>query len=324
MWKVLPEFLFNRGKAYREPKGPLGPFLTRAEIYATPPASGLRVTWFGHSSLLIEIDGFRVLLDPVWEERAAPSQFFGPKRFFEPTIALEDLPPLDVVLVSHDHYDHLGRHTHAKLAALPTTARTRWVTSVGVGKHLRRYGVDPKRITELDWTDSVEVPGTDGALRITSWPSRHFSGRGLHDRFTTLWGSFVIEGPKHRVYFGADSGYWPGYAEIASQYDRFDLVMLEIGASNALWENIHLGPDNAARAYSEMAAALAGKGGAGLFLPIHWGLFNLALHAWREPVERMMKIGDERGLPLWLPAPGSPTEVVAGQPLLTRWWELWE
>ncbi|SEF75844.1 L-ascorbate metabolism protein UlaG, beta-lactamase superfamily [Bryocella elongata] len=330
MWKVLPEFLFNRGKAYREPKGPLGPFPTPAEVYATAPASGLRVTWFGHSCQLIEIDGFRVLIDPVWEDRAAPTQSFGPKRFFAPTIALEDLPPLDVVLVSHDHYDHLGSHTHAKLAKLPNTARARWVTSLGVGERLRRFGVDSSRITELDWTQSTEIPAAGGgtALRITAWPSRHFSGRGLSDRFTTLWSSFVLEGPEHRVYFGADSGYWPGFAEIAAQYDRLDLVMLEIGASNPLWENIHLGPDNATRAYTEMAAALAAKGGggggAGLFMPIHWGLFNLALHAWKQPVERMLEIAGERDLPLWLPEPGQPTEIVAGQPLITRWWERWE
>jgi L-ascorbate metabolism protein UlaG (beta-lactamase superfamily) len=326
MWKVLPEFLFNTRSAEREPKQPLGPFPTPVGMYATPPASGLRVTWFGHSSLLVEIDGFRVLIDAVWEERAAPTQFAGPKRFFAPTMALEDLPPLDVVLVSHDHYDHLGRHTQARLASLPNAARARWVTSLGVGERLQRFGVEAGRITELDWTESVGIPGAEdaGLLRITAWPTRHFSGRGLSDRFTTLWGSFVLEGPRYRVYFGADSGYWPGYGEIAARYDRFDLVMLEIGASNVLWEDIHLGPDNAVRAYGEMAAALTRKGGAGLFMPIHWGLFNLALHPWKQPVERVAEIAQERGLPLWLPKPGQPTEIIAGQPLVTRWWELWE
>lgn len=325
MWKVLPEFLFHRNGGHREPKKPLGPFRTDAALYATPAATGLRVTWFGHSSLLLEIDGVRVLVDPVWEQRAAPTQFFGPERFFAPTIALEDLPPLDVILVSHDHYDHLGRHTHAKLARQANTANARWVTSLGVGQRLQGFGVDPERIVELDWTESAGFQTPAGkVLRVASWPSRHFSGRSLTDRFTTLWGSFVLEGPEHRVYFGADSGYWPGYAEIAAQYDRLDLVLLEIGASNVLWEDIHLGPDNAARAYSEMAATLAGKGGAGMFLPIHWGLFNLALHAWKQPVERLLELAAAQNLPLWLPAPGEPTEVVAGEPRIDRWWERWE
>lgn len=320
MWKVLPEFVFGRGRAGREPQQPLGPFRTEVSAFAAEPSSGLRVTWFGHSSLLVEIDGFRVLLDPVWEERAAPVQWAGPKRFFAPTMALEELPPLDVVLVSHDHYDHLGRHTMAKLAGLPNTAKARWVTSKGVGRRLRDFGVPQERIVELDWTEATEVGGGAGRLRVTSWPSRHFSGRGLGDRFTTLWASFVLEGPRHRVYFGADSGYWEGFAEIARQYDGFDLVMLEIGASNVLWEAIHLGPDNAVRAFAEMQDATGGS--AGMLMPIHWALFNLALHAWKQPVERVLEAAAERGIPVWLPEPGRPTEV-EGE-MVSRWWERFE
>ncbi len=178
MWKVLPEFLFNRQEA--EPKTPLGPFTTDASVYAKNPASGLRVTWFGHSSSLVEIDGVRVLIDPVWEQRASPFSFMGPKRFYAPTLALEAMPKLDVVLISHDHYDHLGAKTVKRLAKLQPQAK--WVTALGVGAWLRKFGVAAAQITELDWTESVEV----GALKLTMWPSRHFSGRGLGDRFTTL------------------------------------------------------------------------------------------------------------------------------------------
>jgi hypothetical protein len=188
VFKVLPQYLSN--KAQVEPKQPLGPFRTDARVYAAEAASGLRVTWFGHSASLIEIDGMRVLVDPVWEPRASPFSFMGPKRFFEPTIALEALPTIDVVLISHDHYDHLGADTVGQLAKSPNAAGARWVTSLGVAKRLRGFGVAAEKITELDWTESVEV----GALKVTSWPSRHFSGRGVLDRFTTLWGSFVIEG----------------------------------------------------------------------------------------------------------------------------------
>ena len=316
IFKVLPLYFSNRAES--EPKRPLGPFRTDASVYAAQPASGLRVTWLGHSSMLIEIDGVRVLVDPVWEERASPVEWFGPKRFFAPPLRLEDLPTIDVVLVSHDHYDHLGAGTIKKLSGLSATARALWVTSLGVAKRLRGFGVPEGRITELDWTQSVEASGRElgSSLKITSWPARHFSGRGTLDRFTTLWGSFVLEGPRHRVYFGADSGYWDGFAEIAAQYDGFDLTMLEVGAFHPLWKAIHMGPDGAAQAY----AAMGGFEKAGLLMPIHWGLFNLALHAWREPMERIMELAPVEGIRVWSPTPGVPTEVERGVGLLSDWW----
>jgi L-ascorbate metabolism protein UlaG (beta-lactamase superfamily) len=314
VFKVLPQYVNNRAQV--EPKRPLGPFRTDASVFAARPASGLRVTWFGHSASLVEIDGMRVLVDPVWEQRASPFPFMGPKRFFQPTIALEALPKIDVVVISHDHYDHLGAQTVRRLAKVEAAAGARWVTSLGVGKRLRGFGVPAEKITELDWTESVEV----GGLKMTSWPARHFSGRGLFDRFSTLWGSFVIEGPKHRVYFGADSGWWEGFGEIASRYNGFDLTMLEIGAFHPLWAAIHLGPDNAAKAFEAMMQGGAGARG-GLMMPIHWGLFNLALHAWKQPVERMLELADEKGIKLWLPEPGAPSEVIAGVGLRSGWWE---
>jgi L-ascorbate metabolism protein UlaG (beta-lactamase superfamily) len=308
MWKVLPEFLFNRQET--EPKQPLGPFTTDIAVYASEPASGLRITWFGHSASLIEIDGSRILIDPVWESRASPSTWAGPKRFYPPTIALEALPKLDVVLISHDHYDHLGAKTVGQLAKLQPQAR--WVTSLGVGRLLQKFGVAADRISELDWTESVQL----GALKLTAWPSRHFSGRGLHDRFTTVWSSFVLEGDRHRVYYGADSGPWDGFAEIGAQYDGFDLVMLEVGASSPHWPQIHLGPDAAIAAYE----ALGGSRNGGVFMPIHWGLFNLALHAWRQPIERVMELTGQRGIKVWSPRPGEPAEVLPGEGLWSSWW----
>ena len=319
MRKVLPLYLRNREES--EPKQPLGPFHTDTAIYATPSPTGLRVTWFGHSSLLIEIDNYRILVDPIWEQRASPVEWFGPKRFFAPTMRLEDLPQLDVVLISHDHYDHFGARTLRKLATLPNTQNARWITSLGVGKRLSKLGVAQDRIAELDWTDSVRVRD----LTITSWPSRHFSGRGIRDRFHTLWASFVLEGPQHRIYFGADSGIWDGFAEIASHYDHFDLTLLEIGAFHPLWASIHLGPDGAAAAYR----AMGGFARAGLFMPIHWGLFNLALHAWQQPIERLLEMdrlreSDTTGPSTsryWLPTPGHPTDVVPGTEVCSDWWK---
>jgi L-ascorbate metabolism protein UlaG (beta-lactamase superfamily) len=304
MFKIGPKFFF--GAAARSPKHALGPFNTDARVYAMSPQSGLRITWFGHSSSLVEIDGVRVLIDPVWDERAAPTQWVGPKRFFAPTLALEDLPAIDVVLISHDHYDHLGEGTVRRLAQMEALRKTRWITALGVGAILRSLGVDEKSCTELDWTEEVKV----GSLTITALPARHFSGRSLFNRFETLWASFVLAGPEHRVYYGADSGEWEGFREIGETYGPFDLTMLEIGASNPLWAQIHMGPEGAVRSFQEM-------GGRGLLMPIHWGLFDLALHYWTAPIESVSAV---EGLKLWAPEPGEACEVVAGQEIRSGWW----
>ena len=302
MVKVL--WLYLQNKEERTPKRPLGPFRTDAGVYASPPASGLRVTWMGHSTLLVEIDGVRVLIDPVWDERAAPVQWAGPRRFFAPPLPLEELPRVDVVLLSHDHYDHLGAGTIGRLAKSEATAQAQWITTLGVGKILKQFGMSQAR--ELDWTESIQI----GELKVTALPARHFSGRSLSNRFQTLWASFVLAGPQHRVYYGADSGEWDGFAELAQNYGPFDLTMLEIGASHPLWADIHMGPDGAARTFRAM-------GSHGLLMPIHWGLFDLALHAWRQPIERISSI---EGLKLWSPAPGVPTEVTKGEELRSAWW----
>ena len=295
-FKVLPKFLMNR--ASREPKGQLGPFRTDVALLAT--AGQLRVTWFGHSGMLLEVDGVRVLIDPVWEERASPVEWFGPERFFTPTMRLDEMPRLDAVLISHDHYDHLGARTVRELARLQPEVR--WVTSLGVGAELQRFGVKGERITELDWTESAEVAG----VAITSVPARHFSGRSATNRNETLWASFVLAGRRHKVYYGADSGWWEGFAAIGAAYGPFDLTMLEVGAFDELWGDIHLGPDGAVRAFEAL--------GGGLMMPIHWGLFNLALHGWQEPIERVYGLMPDK---IFAPEPGVPTEA---KEVRSEWW----
>jgi L-ascorbate metabolism protein UlaG (beta-lactamase superfamily) len=304
MFKVGPRFFLDTKT--RSPKGPLGPFHADARIYATAPRSGLRITWIGHSTSIIEIDGVRILIDPIWDERAGPVSWAGPKRFFAAPLELNDLPGLDAVIVSHDHYDHLGAGTIRTITKLPAVERAQWITPLGVGPLLKRLGVPAARCLELNWMDSTRV----GGVQISALPARHFSGRSLFGRCATLWASFALAGPQHRVYCGADSGEWDGFHEIGSRFGPFDLTMLEIGASNPLWADIHMGPDGAVRSFRAL-------GGRGLLMPIHWGLFDLALHHWKEPIEKIWPVD---GLKLWSPTPGNPSDVIAGEELRSLWW----
>jgi L-ascorbate metabolism protein UlaG (beta-lactamase superfamily) len=302
VFPMLKAYITN--KAENVPKKTLGPFKTDTSIYATPPKSGLRITWVGHSSLLIEIDGKRILTDPVWSDRASFSSFFGPKRFFKPPIALEDLPPLDAVIISHDHYDHLDKNTIKYYAG----KHTQFICSLKVGKYLKKWGIIENFITQMDWGESVMIGGHDCV--VTALPARHFSGRGIINRNTTLWSSFVIKGTRHNIFFGADSGWFPGFEDIGNAYGPFDLAILEIGAYGQYWPDIHMGPDNASNANM----ALKGK----IMMPIHWGTFNLALHPWYEPIERLTGYGKIKNIKLFIPKPGEPTEV---KEYNSEWWK---
>lgn len=301
--RTMARFFFER--AEREPPGPLPSVAVDGAVLAGHAAAGVRATWLGHSTVFVEIGGRRVLVDPVWSERASPVGFAGPKRFQPVPIALADLPLPDLVVVSHDHYDHLDRETVVSLAA----RGARFVTALGVGAHLEGWGITAASITELDWWESFEpAPG----LTVRALPARHFSGRGLHDRNRTLWASWSLEAGGHRVHFGGDGGFdGDAFAAIGERCGPFDLTMLEIGAFDAAWAAIHLGPQNAVRAH----ALLRGQ----VLLPIHWGTFNLGLHAWDEPIEELLVAAQRAGARIALPRIGE--SVVAGAPLpTTPWW----
>lgn len=299
---TLGEYFF--GSAQRVPSVPL-PLLDPREAWRPAPETGLRTTWLGHSTLLLEIDGARVLTDPVFGERASPLAFAGPKRFHRPPVSIAQLPPLSAVLLSHDHYDHLCRTSIQQLIARDVPI----VTSLGVGARLEALGVPTSRIVELDWWESWQPEGVD--LTFTATPAQHFSGRGLHDRNHTLWSSWVISGARHKLFFSGDTGLTDEFKHIGTTFGPFDLVMLEIGAWHASWGDIHLGPDNALRAHEW----LQGK----TLLPVHWGTFNLALHAWDEPAETLWNGAQERGVRLLTPQLGEVVEPARVE-VPRAWW----
>ena len=299
---TIGEFLC--GGQRRVPRGPL-PSLNPLEAWSRPPASGLRATWLGHSTVLLEIDGLRVLTDPVWGPRASPSRFAGPRRFQPVPVRLRAMPPLDLVIVSHDHYDHLDYPTIRELAK----GDVPFVTSLGVGAHLEAWGVQPERIVELDWWETHRLP--DNELTVTAAPSQHFSGRTLKGRNATLWSSVVVSSQRHTVFFSGDTGLTTDYQAIRERLGPFDLVMLEVGAFHPAWGDIHLGPHNALKALALL--------GGGPFLPVHWGTFSLAMHAWDQPAEVLLESAPKTGVRLLMPRLGEPVEPAHADDA-TPWW----
>jgi L-ascorbate metabolism protein UlaG (beta-lactamase superfamily) len=271
--------------------------------FAAPPASGLRVTWLGHSSVVLEIDGRRVLIDPIFGRRASPLEWMGPTRWYPPPLPLAELPPLDAVLISHDHYDHLDHDTITALA----DGNVPFVVPLGLGAHLTRWGVAETRIVELDWWESTRV----GDVTITCTPARHASGRMLIDNDSKLWGGFALAGSSHRVYFSGDTGLFAGLREVGTRLGPFDLTMIEVGQYDQAWPDWHIGPEQAVRAHQMV--------GGRVLLPIPWGLFTLAYHGWTEPIERAVAAARSAGVTLVAPRPGQSFEP-ADPPALERWW----
>jgi L-ascorbate metabolism protein UlaG (beta-lactamase superfamily) len=299
---VMKEFFL--GSRRRVPCGPL-PVESPLAGWAAPVESGLRVTWLGHSTLLLELDGLRVLTDPVFGERASPVAFAGPRRFHAVPAQIAQLPQLDAVLLSHDHYDHLCASSMRQLARLNVPV----VTSLGVGARLEQLGVAPANIVELDWWEEHRLPGA--GLSFTATPSQHFSGRGLTDRNQTLWSSWVIRSERQQLFFSGDTGLTEEFASIQQRFGRFDLIMLEIGAWHPAWGAIHLGPENALRAFELL--------GGGSLLPVHWGTFDLGLHPWAQPAEQLLRLAQQRGARVLTPLLGRPFEPAQSEGPVA-WW----
>jgi L-ascorbate metabolism protein UlaG (beta-lactamase superfamily) len=291
----------------RAPSGRIPVHATTLADIARPPASGLRLTWMGHSSVLAEIDGTRVLFDPVWGERCSPFAFAGPKRLHPVPLPLAALGPVDVVVISHDHYDHLDLPTIKALAGTDTV----FAAPLGVGAHLEHWGVPADRLRELDWHESTRI----GGLTLTATPARHFCGRGLRNTQHTLWASWVVAGEEHRVYHSGDTGYFDGFRAIGAEHGPFDATMIQLGAYSEFWPDIHMTPAEALRAHLD----LQGGAPAGVLLPIHWATFNLAPHAWAEPGEWTKEAAEEAGQAVAFPRPGEPFEP-GGKLPAEPWW----
>ncbi|GAA4004253.1 MBL fold metallo-hydrolase [Hymenobacter fastidiosus] len=302
---MLWRFLFNKVPD-KKPAAPLPMRPLDSLAITKKPIDLVRVTWFGHSASLVEIAGQNILLDPMLSVEMGPLSWVTPNRY-NPQLAItaEQLPPIDAVLISHDHYDHLDYQTILRLK----DKTTHFYVPLGVGAHLLAWGVAPARVSELDWNDSVRLPG----LTIVSTPARHFSGRGLTNRNATSWSSWVIKSATRRIFYSGDGGYGPHFQTIGRRHGPFDLTLMECGQYDAQWAQIHMMPEQTVQAALDVRARV--------LLPVHWGAFTEANHAWNEPVRRATAEAARLRLPITTPELGQPVTLNAGPLPQTMWWQ---
>lgn len=299
--KMLVQFI--RGNKESKPSKP---FLTErlSEDYLKSEKQP-KLTWFGHSAALLQLDGQTLLLDPMFGTAPSPFPQIGGKRFSKVLpFEIEQLPSIDAVLISHDHYDHLDYGSILKL----NKKVKRFIVPLGVAPHLIRWGIEEDRIEEHDWWDEFQY----GGLNLACTPARHFSGRGLTDRDATLWCSWVIQGSHTKVFFSGDSGYGPHFEEIGNKYGPFDLTLMECGQYDERWSVIHMMPEETVQAHLDVK----GK----VMIPIHWGAFALALHSWIDPIERVLKAAEQHQAVLATPKIGETVFIDGTVYPSSRWW----
>lgn len=303
LWKTLGiawKFFFHK-PADTVPTGSIPVFdLTRAQLEAAPDNTLYRL---GHSTILLKMQGVFWLTDPVFSERASPVQWLGPRRFHDAPISIAELPPIKGVILSHDHYDHLD---HAAIMALADKTE-HFLTPTGVGDRLIAWGIPAEKVQQRDWWQSITLAG----IEFIATPAQHFSGRGLNDKDRTLWASWTILNHEQRLFFSGDSGYFNGFKQIGDKYGPFDLTLIETGAYDKQWPDVHMQPEESLQAHLD----LRGK----RLLPIHNGTFDLALHAWHEPFDRIVTLAAQHGVKISTPQMGEAVDIAEAQ-TGQRWW----
>ncbi len=294
------EFFFTKNQ--RTPNSGLPIHPVDASHFNTAGSDQLNVTWLGHSSLMINIDGYKILADPVFEKRIS---LFGPTRFNgDVPIDIQQLPKIDAVVISHDHYDHLNKFSVQRLIE----KTNHFVVPLKVGARLKAWGVPPSKIIELGWWQEYRF---DQQLMVAATPAQHFSGRGIGDRNKTLWASWVIQGPHHSIFFSGDSGYFDGFKKVGAKYGPFDMTFLECGAYGEAWPKVHMFPEQTVQAHLDLQGAI--------LHPIHWGTFNLALHTWYDPMVRLSSMANSKNIKIATPIVGETT-VYNGHIPSSKWW----
>jgi L-ascorbate metabolism protein UlaG (beta-lactamase superfamily) len=266
-----------------------------------------KIVWFGHSAYFLTYKGINILVDPVFSGNASPVKFFGKAFAGTDIYKPNDFPEIDILIITHDHYDHLDYETVVQL-----NAKVKKIyTPLGVGSHLEYWGIDANKIVEFDWWDSHQV---NQNIALTATPARHFSGRSIQ-RAKTLWASFVLKLYDYQFFIGGDSGYDTHFKEIGDKFGVFDMVMLESGQYNTSWPQIHMFPEQTVKAAQDLNAKV--------LFPVHWGKFSLAFHAWDEPIKRIVKSATESNLKITTPMIGEVVVLDSIYPQ-KKWWEMSE
>ncbi len=296
---VMKKILFDRGARVPQSKLPevkpdLFKFLIRSEEF--------KFIWFGHSTLLFNLDGQIILIDPVFSGSASPFSFLF-KRFQPPALKLAELPHINTILLSHDHYDHLDKET----IKFFKDKSVNFIVPLGVGDYLEKWGIKVSRIRELSWGESTK----QGTIVFTATPAQHFSGRGPFDRNKTLWASWVIKGEHENIFFSGDSGYDAHFKDIGNRFGPFQYAFLENGQYNERWPDVHMQPEDTIQAFVDLNAQT--------LIPIHWGMFDLSLHHWSEPIVRLSKFTKAWHIPMITPRLGEVIETFNYKS--EDWWE---
>lgn len=301
MLRTMKDFII--GVPHREPLKEIE-VSSVDSMYLEQDKAKTKLIWFGHSAFLLQLDNKNILIDPMLGPTPSPHPWLGGKRYSkELPIEIEKLPQIDAIVLSHDHYDHLDYESIQKLK----DKTKHFYVPLGVGAHLRSWRVNENQISELNWWDEKQLDD----IKLAFTPSRHFSGRGLTDRSTTMWGSWVFLGQQDSIYFSGDSGYGPHFKEIGNKYGPFDFAMMECGQYNEKWSQIHMMPEETAQASVDVKAKL--------MMPIHWGAFSLALHTWTDPVERLIAKANELNQPYITPEIGQIIRINSNS-TSPNWW----